>query len=265
MKFAVVFSEDAEPAMDEGTAGVIKGLGADAVLSRNNLNTRSLAVDAVIVIGGDGTLFYTTHYLQTGYLIGLHIGGKNSKGHFFKAKSVAEVKKILKRLEKGDTTGFGKFSRLKASVVTATGRVYSIDKAFNDYAIGNTKFGLPSKYSLHTDEARKREFQRSSGIVVPTLQGLTGWAKNIAPQQFEELTKKYSSCEDTKFPYLIREPMEDYGHILGFTKKLTITSDMHEGVVAVDGFRQFPLERGDNIIIERSSQDLWLYTGTGGA
>lgn len=265
MKFAVVFSEDAEPAMDEGTAAAIKGLGAETVLSRNNLNTRSLAVDAVVVIGGDGTLFYATHYLQTGYLIGLHIGDNNSKGHFFKAKSVAEVKKILKRLEKGDTAGFGKFSRLKASVVTATGRVYSIDKAFNDYAIGNTKFGLPSKYSLHTDEAEKPEFQRSSGIVVPTIQGLTGWAKNIAQDSFKGVSKKYCACQYTKFPYLVREPMEDYEHPLGFTKKLTITSDMHEGVVAVDGFRQFPIERGDTIIIERSTQDLWLYNRTGGA
>ena len=265
MKFAVVFSEDAEPAMDEGTASAIKGLGADTVLSRNNLNTPSLAVDAVVVIGGDGTLFYATHYLQTGYLIGLHIGDKNSKGHFFKAKSVAEVKKILKRLEKGDTAGFGKFARLKASVITATGRVYSIDKAFNDYAIGNTKFGLPSKYYIHTDEDDKKEFQRSSGIVVPTIQGLTGWTMNIVPQQFKDISQKYASCQDTKFPYIIREPMDDLKQSIGFTKKLTITSDMHEGVVAVDGFRQFPVERGDTIIIERSSQDLWLYNGTEGA
>ena len=54
----------------------------------------------------------------------------------------------------------------------------------------------------------------------------------------------------------------DYVNINGFAKKLEITSDMHHGVVAVDGFRDFPVERGDKIIIEMSTHPIWMYVGS---
>jgi NAD kinase len=262
MKFAVVYSEEAEAAMDAEIGAAIKELGADTLLRRDDLHRSKLDVDIIVVIGGDGTLFYSTHYLQEGHIIGLHIGNRHSIGHFFKVREVSQVKDILEKIEAGDNSGFKQFPRLKASIVTGTGREYSLEKAFNDYAVGNSKFGLPSKYFINTG-GKEAEFQRSSGIVIPTLQGMTGWAKNIIPERFEKFLEEYRSHSETgHFPYFVREPMDDYNLISGFTSCLEITSDMHHGIVAVDGFRDFPVERGDKIIIEMSSYPIYMYVGS---
>ncbi len=263
MKFAVVYSEDAEPAMDTEIGSAIKTLGADILLRRDELHQSKLQdVDVIVVIGGDGTLFYSTHYVLEGHFLGLHIGNKHSKGHFFKVQSVEDVKTVLSAIGSGDTSGFRQFPRLTAHIYTGTGREYRLDKAFNDYAIGNSKFGLPSKYYIKT-AGGEEEFQRSSGIVVPTLQGMTGWAKNIIPDEFDRYNDEYLAQEDNSlFPYFVREPMDDdYLDVRGFTKKLEIISDMHSGIVAVDGFSHFPVERGDRIIIEMSSHPIWMYVG----
>jgi len=262
MKFAVVYSDEAEAAMDAETGAAIKELGADVLLRRDELHQSKLDVDVIVVIGGDGTLFYSTHYLLEGHIIGLHIGNKHSIGHFFRVKDVPKVKQILAAIEAGDRCGFQQFPRLTAHIYTGTGREYRVDKAFNDYAVGNSKFGLPSKYYVRTGEGEE-EFHRSSGIVIPTLQGMTGWAKNIIPDDFEKYDHEYNSQADKAlFPFFVREPMDDYALVRGFTKKLQITSDMHHGIVAVDGFRDFPVERGDRIVIEMSTHPIWMYVGS---
>lgn len=263
MEYVVVYSEEAEPFLKKTIGPGLEKLDERKLLRRDELDIHKMDVDAVVVIGGDGTLFYSTHYLSKGYIIGLHTGKQNSIGHFIKTKTFEEVEMVLARLNKGDATGFEQFQRLKASIVTATGRKYNIDKAFNDYAIGNSKFGLPSKYYISTDDMDEPEFQRSSGIVVPTIQGMTGWAKNIIPEQFGTIYDEYKSKTNGEFPFFIREPMGDYRNVTGFTTKLTISSDIHRGIIAVDGFRDLPIERGDKIIIERSKNPLWLYVGNG--
>jgi NAD kinase len=262
MRTAVVYSEDAEPAMDTEMGLAIRSLSADILIRRDELHQSKLQdVDVIVVIGGDGTLFYSTHYLLQGHIIGLHLGNKHSKGHFFKVQDVDAVKSILARMEAGDRSGFEQFPRLTADIITGTGREYRLEKAFNDYAVGNTMFGLPSKYYIKTADGEE-EFQRSSGVVVPTLQGMTGWVRNIIPGDFERYDGEYrSQKESALFPYFVREPMEDYLDVRGFTNRLEIVSDMHLGVVAVDGFRHFPIERGDRVVIEMSTHPIWMYTG----
>jgi NAD kinase len=235
--------------------------------------TKLQDADLVIVFGGDGTLFSTTHYMKAGLILGVNCG---TKGFFlnefpehhlgfasFKNNKedplVDAVDDILLN-EKPYNYQILAYPRLSCRVFSATGREYRIDRAFNDYAVGNDLYGRPSKYTI------LGEHQRSSGIIVSTLHGLGGWVKHIVSDgAYKEIRDDYiEHAQEEKFFFIVREPMDDYKYSLGFSNSLEIDIDMAGGLVSLDGFNQFPVSRGDKVLIKQSKYPILTAKRKGG-
>ena len=267
------------------------------VMARNNLHHQRLkGVGVYFVLGGDGTLFTLTHYLQKGFIVGVHAGEDNSIGHFM-GLSLAKEKlegdgslqekmaSLVNSIESNkDFTerAFVFYHRLKAYINKATGITVPVDMAFNEYAMGNNLFGRPSKYFLSVLSEGTRsspgEWQRSSGVICSTLQGMSGWSRHIVapslprssdpslahndnPLDYETIIGEYRRKVRQKIPeffYMIREPMHRIEVNSGFTTKLTLTSDMAGGIISLDGFNEVPFERNDEVVVEVSDYPLWL-------
>lgn len=281
-------------------------LASLTVLARTNLDHCSLKnYDLFFVLGGDGTLFTLTHYLQKGYIVGIHAGNDRSVGHFMgislaqerlsgqgclqeKMKLLGE--KAIEEREAGATASptFTKYNRLKACIHKATGTSLPVDLAFNEYAIGNNLFGRPSKYllSLERDDtagpvhpSSRGEWQRSSGVIVSTYHGMSGWVRHLLcgdyvqkengskiskdGSHYVDIRRDYLNkghMDNSEFFYIVREPMHDVTKLSGFTRKLTLTSDMAGGIISLDGFNEYPFERNDRIVIEMSQRPLQLFS-----
>lgn len=205
--------------------------------------------DIIIVLGGDGTLFTTTHFIKNNYIpiIGVGCGTEN----YFMKSNYKDVPKIIVNMLINGHVNFKEYYRLHCQVITSTGRYYHIDPCFNEYAIGNNLFGRPSKYKMNI-KPNVDCFYRNSGMIVSTLQGMTGWIKNCYPKNvFDKLVKEYESNPDKIF-FHMREPMTDDSINHGFVSRIELEIDMVGGLISLDGFKEFPVERGDRIIIEKS-------------
>jgi len=251
------------------------------VMPRNDLHHDRLRdIGIYFVVGGDGTLFTLTHYLRKGFVAGIHWDQDGSIGHFMglslereklsgrdclQQKMIALVEGIT-RNSGFVTNAFGLYYRLKSSIRKATGITVPVDMAFNEYALGNNLFGRPSKYRLSVlspgNDPPAREWQRSSGVICSTMQGMSGWARHILPpERYEDIMADYRGKKDQTVPeffYIVREPMSDVTLHSGFATQLILDSDMAGGIVSLDGFNEVPFERNDEVIIEVSTYPLWL-------
>ena len=267
------------------------------VMARNDLHHNRLKeVDVYFVLGGDGTLFTLTHYLRNGFIVGIHAGDDNSIGHFMglslerdKLEGPGCLQEKMAALVNSIGSGknfteraFVYYHRLKAHISKATGITVPVDMAFNEYAVGNNLFGRPSKYYLSVlsggEGKRPCEWQRSSGVICSTLQGMSGWSRHIlahscpgsgvtpvtadAPDvDYETIIEEYRGKVRQKKPeffYMVREPMHEVDLKRGFTTRLILTSDMAGGIISLDGFNEFPFERNDQVVVEVSDYPLWL-------
>jgi len=248
-------------------------------MARNNLHNRELkGIGIYFVLGGDGTLFTLTHYLKKGFIVGIHTGQENSVGHFmglsladerFSGKNCLQEKMeaILENTGSNEdftNRAFSLYHRLKGKIKKATGITVPIDMAFNEYALGNNLFGRPSKYSLSvlsdSSISSRKEWQRSSGVICSTLQGMSGWSKNIlTEEQYERFMERYDKMPNSEFFYLVREPMHRIEYRIGFTTRLTLISDMAGGIVSHDGFNEVPFDRNDEVVVEGSPYPLKLF------
>lgn len=251
------------------------------VMPRDDLhNDRLRDIGVYFVVGGDGTLFTLTHYLKKGFIVGIHAGEDKSVGHFM-GLSLAEEKLSGKgclqdkMISLADSIGLNRgfiensfhlYHRLKAHIIKATGITVPVDMAFNEYALGNNLFGRPSKYHLSVlssdSTPSHREWQRSSGVICSSHQGMSGWSRHImARDRYDGLIEEYKRKANQKIPeffYMVREPMGPMELRSGFTTQLTLTSDMAGGIVSLDGFNEVPFERNDEVRVEMSNYPLWL-------
>ncbi len=248
------------------------------ILARNNLHHRLLkGVGIFFVLGGDGTLFTLTHYLKKGFIVGIHTGQEKSVGHFMGLSLATEsfsgkfslqqkMEAILENISSNEDfveRSFSQYHRLKAKIKKATGITVPIDMAFNEYALGNNLFGRPSKYALSVlsdgSIPSRNEWQRSSGVICSTLQGMSGWSKNILiEEEYDSLMNQYNKKENSEFFYIVREPMHRIEYRIGFTTRLKLISDMAGGIVSHDGFNEVPFDRNDEIAVEGSPYPLKL-------
>ena len=103
--------------------------------------------------------------------------------------------------------------------------------ALNEIFIGNSKPYHTSRYVISV--RGRKEFQKSSGVIITTSSGTTGWAGSAS--------KKELRIPKNKFGYVVREPY--FGKLtkpkliqgtLGSGETLKIVSEMHEGILVTD-------------------------------
>ena len=195
--------------------------------------------DLVITVGGDGTFLRTSHHLVKTPILAVSSGARYNEA-FFSRASRNDFSHKLKLILQGRFR-MAKLARLQVSI---NGRKIPL-LAVNEVFIGNKLPYHTSRYEL--DIGNHSEFQKSSGILITTKKGSTGWAKSAA--------KKKLSIPNGGFGYVVREsysgrltkPTLVYGSLSG-EKKIRIKSRDYNGIVVVDSYeKEFSFLDGDRL------------------
>jgi len=205
-----------------------------AKVSRRNLDRFMFAQnDIVIAIGQDGLVANLAKYLKGQPVIGITPNQKSSEG-VLTPLSVDVLPNLLSALRQKD------IKLEKRTMVKAR-----LDNGQTLFALNEVFLGHKSHQSARyiISSQHKEEYQSSSGIIVSTGTGLTGWAKSILNATYRDVSVKPS---DRKAVFFAREPWPSrtsgtelsYGEIT-HSADLRVTSRMNEGgVIFADGIEQ---------------------------
>ena len=198
--------------------------------------------DLIVVIGQDGLVANTAKYVDGLPLIGVNPDSERYDGILLK-HTPNELGLVIKNVLKGD------FKTKQVTMAKAQLSDGQTLLAFNDFYIGADSH-VSSRYDI--EFKGKKERQSSSGIIVSTGAGSTGWlssiynmANNINRHQTNKEKRQQSLMrwEDEKLVFVVREPFlskvtqTDIG--FGFiTKKQTLKIESNmptKGVIFSDG------------------------------
>lgn len=126
--------------------------------------------DAVVTIGGDGTLLAASHYLSGDTLLFGVRSSESSVGYLCCA-GPDDPERLIATIARGDQKTL-RVERIHAVVRQAeTGLEVSTPPVLNDFLFTNTNPAATTRYRLHFND--QSEVQRSSGIWVATGVGST--------------------------------------------------------------------------------------------
>lgn len=198
--------------------------------------------DLIITIGGDGTFLRATQFNTNSLMFGVNPDPKEKVGFFTRATGKDFRQKLQKIAQ-------GKFKVLPLTRLQAVIDGKRIEPALNEIYFGNRSAYKMCRYVLQ--EGKKREMQRSSGVLVTTGSGSNAWYKSAGGKPF--------SMTSPKFAYLVREPYhrEKQHHLeKGFVEgqeTLVITSLNDENIVVIDALSQeYPVAKGKTLTISLS-------------
>ncbi|GAA4440044.1 hypothetical protein [Bremerella cremea] len=202
----------------------------------------------VVVVGQDGLVANTAKYVGDLPVIGVNPDPSIYDGVLLpfqvgQARSI--VQRVLTKRHRVDKVTL-------AEVNTVTGQKML---AFNDFYIG-CRSHTSARYTLDVDQ--QREPQSSSGVLVSTGAGLTGWMSSVFNMasgvsrylnQGELRPTKFDRC-DPQLMWAVREPFTSRhsraDHVMGILareEELVIASQMPtEGVIFSDGIESDYLE-----------------------
>ena len=260
---------EADRLYKEALASVQKSIPMDykkQVLSRDLVSRFQFAKsDAVIVVGQDGLVSNTAKYLPSQPIIGVNPLPDLYDGILppFRA---SEIKTIIQSLLN---------SRATIREVTLAEALTSDGQrllAFNDFFIGASS-QISARYVL--EQGNTSEVQSSSGIIVSTGAGSTGWLKSVYQGAhnvarafgggFLEQPASYALPWDTdELVFVVREPFpsKSTSAELGYGKftvqnPLSIQSRMAtEGVIFSDGLEEdyIAFNAGMKVTIQPAAQ-----------
>ena len=197
--------------------------------------------DIVITVGRDGLVANVMKYLDGQPLIGVNPDTKRWDGILLSFEP-EDLKAVL---DKGIKNGFNAKGITMAKATAKNGQcLYAV----NDLFIG-AKTHVSARYELNFNH--RKENQSSSGIIVSTGLGSTGWYKSVMTQAmgigafYGTGNFAYKSLDwgDNSLVYTVREPFPTkftgtsliYG-IIGTKDTFNVTSKMAEnGIVFSDG------------------------------
>ena len=152
--------------------------------------------DIIVIVGQDGLVPNVAKYLKGQTVIGI-----NSDPEIFDGVLCRHAPALTSRLLKWTSSPDGQFtiqSRVMGQAVREDGQRLL---ALNEFYFGS-RTHQSSKYTLRVGS--KVERQSSSGVIVSTGTGATGWGRSIAQQRkCEEILPK---PEETKVAGFVREP-----------------------------------------------------------
>ncbi len=198
--------------------------------------------DLIIVIGQDGLVANTAKYVNGLPIIGVNPDPDRYDGVLLKHAPI-ELNDVIKNVVKGN------YETKRVTMAKAQLNDGQSLLAFNDFYIGADSH-VSSRYSIEFNGSR--ENQSSSGVIVSTGAGSTGWLSsifNMANNINSYHNKNVNECEtklkwdDDKLVFVVREPFLSkmsqvnigYG-IITNNKKLKIESNMPtKGVIFSDG------------------------------
>ena len=210
-------------------------------------------VDAVIVVGGDGTLLRTSHFIENTPV--LLISSSTGKNEAFFARSTSRDAESKTRLLAAGKYKITPLLRLEAIL----NRKKLPFKALNEVYAGSEETYHVARYKLVI--GKKKEEQKSSGVLIATPAGSYAWVRSAGGRTLP-LTAK-------KIEYVVREPY--FGKltkpkmikgVLNGDQSVTVISNIwekHAGVVVIDSYKkEFEFNNGDKLVVKAAKQPLNL-------
>jgi len=216
----------------------------------------------IIVAGGDGTLLGAAHRILDNYstVLGVRLS-RNSRGYYtpIDVDSLLSFMGAVLEGKEGETYTVERLPRLECVMRTDEGNWVKTALALNEFFIGNTCAYYPAKYRIRCKGFN--EWQRSSGLLVSTEHGFSGWAKWSCDLNARRNLMREWGGKGQKMFVKVREPMERCEHVSfmvdqGNNEKLEISSDMHRGMVVPDSFDEYHFNRGTKIEVRVSDSPL---------
>jgi NAD kinase len=206
--------------------------------------------DIIVIVGQDGLVPNVAKYLHGQIVIGI-----NSDPEMFDGVLCRHAPALTERLLKWCSDPGKDFTfeqRVMAQAVREDGQRLL---ALNEFYFGS-RTHQSSKYTLRI--GGKSERQSSSGVIVSTGTGATGWGRSVAQQRkCEEILPK---PEEAKLAWFVREPFPsvstgitlDHGALVS-GQVLEATSELGDnGVIFADGIESDTLEFIDSQTVKIS-------------
>lgn len=221
------------------------------VLRKNFCSQDSL----VIVLGGDNYFQYVSHFLDSQLVIGINSDPLRSEGvlTLFNAESFGE---LFDSLKKGNVR-IEEWTRLQ---ITLDGKII-VPKALSEVYIGSKERYNISKYKISFKDLE--EEQKSSGVLVATGCGSTGWYNSAfggcheqSSDVFPKTAKEAHFLVTEIFKGKLNFSELKNGVIENGEKLEIINSGKHESVVSVDSKLNFKFSFGAQVEIGLSEQSL---------
>ena len=226
--------------------------------------------EAVIVLGGDGTLTSIAHSVDNQTLVmgvnshPMDSGGSGSFG-FFMGSDPTRFPQDLDHLLRGSCI-INTIPRLQAEIMSTSGNIIRSDPALNDLLVANTHQYQPSKYRLkregNPNYPKLDVRQSSSGLLFSTFLGQGAWFRHVVDLSMFEF-----SMSEVNDHYLVvsrdlpsNMRAEDGSHWAWTDQTTTLTSDMHRGYVVADGWDEIHFTRGARISVNNNGPKLRLVT-----
>lgn len=195
--------------------------------------------DVVVALGQDGLVANVAKYLSGQPVIGLNPDPERYEGVLVPHPPAAAADLIR-------AAGHGRGEYEARSMVTARLTDGQELTALNEIFVGH-RAHQSAKYQI--EFAGRSERHSSSGLIVATGTGATGWARSIARERRCELPMPHP--EEPALIFFVREawPSVDTGTdctdgVFGGSQSLTITSRMDDGVIFGDGIESDRIEFG---------------------
>ena len=209
--------------------------------------------DAIISVGGDGTVLEASHHILNTDIPVLGIRSSSMSVGYLCTCDITSIEEFINSIAKG-TYKTENLSRLKAHIIEAeTGRSRETVPILNDFLFANTNPAATTRYHLKVGDVS--ELHKSSGIWFATAAGSTAAIRTAGGQEYPR--------ESTNFQYVVREPYTPPGTdafklTQGLFKpkqeSVEIENLCEHAILALDGQHgQASLTFGDKIILTQAN------------
>jgi len=208
------------------------------------------SIEALITLGGDGTLLHAAHLISRPDLpvLGINMGRLG----FLTSATEAEVETCLKALVTGNYATSTR-AMIEAEITRAAGNARQHLRALNDIVVG---WGQSTRI-VTLDVAINEELvtsYRCDGIIVSTPTGSTGHSLSAGgpimhPESHSILVNVVCPHTLSARPLVVPDSV---------TVKITVRQAAKKLLVSVDGNDESSASEGDSLVIRKSSQSIKL-------
>lgn len=226
----------------------VMGISFEAQSTRQLRKIRN--VDLVITVGGDGTVLWTSHFVDKTPILGVKSFGRHSVGYF-----CAATRQTMEEYIKGVIDGRKKPIKLHRLEVAINGQKIA-ERVLNDVLFSNSVAASMSRYKLVV--GKRSEEHKSSGVWVSTAAGSTAAIKAAGGKVLPLTSDRMEYL--IREPYLFAKPYKLVKGVLSSKSKIKMISGMHGGTVFIDGgSSQYPAPMGSVVTVGGAKRPLNVY------
>ncbi len=221
----------------------------------------------LVSLGGDNHFVYCARFAGNEPILAINSDPATSTGSLLYFDTESFLKK-LNREASADCELNPQISRqeawtmVEAELQYPDGRIIRTGPCISEISIRNAFPDAMSRYVLSVDGEPPEE-QKSSGLLIATGAGSTGWFRNCLPPSIQRTSHATFGREESLFRIVAREPGYRAGRKYRYryrsleTQQLKVISEM-DGEFTVDAHeeRRFPFPPATQAIIQISEQRL---------